>query len=67
MRRAGRGTPFTASYERAKARGWTTTEIACGHDVMLDDPEALVAALLGMADGASPGEDLIRIEPRLGS
>ena len=31
------GTPFTASYERAKARGWTTSEIACGHDVMLDD------------------------------
>jgi pimeloyl-ACP methyl ester carboxylesterase len=46
------GTPFTVSYRRAKARGWTTSEIACGHDVMLDDPEALVSELLDMADGA---------------
>jgi pimeloyl-ACP methyl ester carboxylesterase len=56
------GTPFTGSYDRAKARGWTTAEIACGHDVMLDDPEALVAALLGVA-GGELAESLIRIEP----
>src|SRR6185295_6348110 len=37
------GTPFTGSYDRARARGWTTSEIACGHDVMLDDPDALVS------------------------
>jgi pimeloyl-ACP methyl ester carboxylesterase len=43
------GTPFTACYDRAKARGWTTSEIACGHDVMLDRPEALTAELIGMA------------------
>ena len=39
------GTPFTGFYKAAKARGWRTTEIACGHDVMLDQPEALKAAL----------------------
>jgi len=43
------GTPFTACYDRAKARGWTTSEIACGHDVMLDRPEALTAELIGVA------------------
>ena len=43
------GTPFTACYDRARARGWTTSEIACGHDVMLDRPEALTAELIGVA------------------
>jgi len=43
------GTPFTVSYDRAKARGWTTSEIACGHDVMLDCPEALTVELIAMA------------------
>ncbi|WP_066812483.1 alpha/beta hydrolase [Sphingomonas asaccharolytica] len=43
------GTPFTACYDRAKARGWTTGVIACGHDVMLDRPEALTAELIGVA------------------
>lgn len=43
------GTPFTTCYDRAKARGWTTSEIACGHDVMLDRPEALMAELIGVA------------------
>jgi pimeloyl-ACP methyl ester carboxylesterase len=56
------GTPFPGSYRRAQARGWSTSEIACGHDVMLDDPEALTAELLGVA-GAE--ENLIRIEPTL--
>ena len=43
------GTPFTGFYERAKARGWSTREIACGHDIMLDRPEELTAALLQAA------------------
>lgn len=43
------GTPFTAFYEGAKARGWATREIACGHDIMLDRPEELTAALLQAA------------------
>lgn len=46
------GTPFTAFYERAKARGWATREITCGHDVMLDRPEELTAALLQTASTA---------------
>ena len=59
------GTPFAASYGRAKARGWTTAEISCGHDVMLDEPEALVSKLLGLADASASAESLIRIEPPL--
>jgi pimeloyl-ACP methyl ester carboxylesterase len=59
------GTPFTASYDRAKARGWTTSDIACGHDVMLDDPEALVSELLGVAGAAGAAESPIRIEAPL--
>ena len=55
-------TPFAPSYGRAQARGWTTAEIACGHDVMLDEPEALVAELLAMANGASAAGSLIRTE-----
>jgi pimeloyl-ACP methyl ester carboxylesterase len=43
------GTPFTGFYEDAKARGWATREIACGHDVMLDCPEELTAALVEVA------------------
>jgi pimeloyl-ACP methyl ester carboxylesterase len=43
------GTPFTRFYEAAKARGWRTSEISCGHDVMLDRPEALSAVLLELA------------------
>jgi len=41
--------PFPAFYERAKARGWKTLTIPCGHDVMLDRPEELASALLGIA------------------
>lgn len=43
--------PFAQFYEAAKARGWSTREFACGHDVMLDKPEALSAALLEIAAG----------------
>src|ERR1700710_1465422 len=50
------GRPFTASWRRAQARGWTTSEIACCHDVMLASPEALVSELLGVADGAGAAE-----------
>jgi pimeloyl-ACP methyl ester carboxylesterase len=46
------GTPFAVSYDRAKARRWTTSEIACGHDVMLDRPEVLTAELIGVASAA---------------
>jgi hypothetical protein len=43
------GSPFLPSYERAKARGWKTLSVACGHDVMLDMPEELTTILLNAA------------------
>lgn len=41
--------PFTPFYEKAKAKGWKTLAITCSHDVGLDKPDELVAALLGAA------------------
>jgi pimeloyl-ACP methyl ester carboxylesterase len=41
--------PFTAFYEQAKGAGWRTSEVPCGHDVMLDDPAFLAAELLAVA------------------
>jgi len=38
--------PFPAFYERAKAKGWKTLTMPCGHDVMLDRPEELTRVLL---------------------
>jgi pimeloyl-ACP methyl ester carboxylesterase len=55
------GTPFTRSYDRAKARGWTTSEMACGHDVMLDSPEALTRKLLDVANAVHALESGIQI------
>jgi pimeloyl-ACP methyl ester carboxylesterase len=43
------GSPFMPSYERAKAKGWKTLSVACGHDVMLDMPEELTTILLNAA------------------
>jgi pimeloyl-ACP methyl ester carboxylesterase len=40
------GSPFPAAYEKAKARGWKTQTVPCGHDVMLDMPEELTRILL---------------------
>jgi pimeloyl-ACP methyl ester carboxylesterase len=39
-------TPFPKFYERAKAKGWKTLTIDCGHDVMLDRPVELTRALM---------------------
>ena len=50
--------PFPAFYEQAKTRGWKTLTIPCGHDVMLDRPEELTSALLGVA-AAQPGRTLM--------
>ena len=52
------GSPFPPFYEKAKAKGWKTTTIACGHDVMLDRPEDLATILLEAAatpSGAAAG------------
>ena len=43
------GSPFPLFGERAKAKGWTTLSIPCGHDVMLDRPEELTRTLLEVA------------------
>ena len=43
--------PFAAFYEKAKANGWKTVTIDCGHDVMLDEPEELTRALLSVSAG----------------
>lgn len=38
--------PFSPFFEIAKARGWKTLEMACGHDVMLDLPDELAHQLV---------------------
>lgn len=43
---AGHQSPFYPFYEKAKSRGWQTSEMACGHDAMLDQPDALTTLLL---------------------
>ena len=40
------GSPFPKCHERAKAKGWKTATIACGHDAMLDQPRELTQLLL---------------------
>src|SRR5262245_38231942 len=46
--------PFPAFYQRAKASGWRTLTMPCGHDMMLDRPEDLTGALLDIAAARSP-------------
>jgi hypothetical protein len=38
--------PFPPFYEKAKAKGWKTRTMACGHDVMLDLPDKLTKVLV---------------------
>jgi len=40
--------PFPQFYEKAKAKGWKTLTIDCGHDVMLDKREELLQILLSI-------------------
>ena len=46
--------PFHAAHERAKAKGWRTCTLTCGHDVMLDLPRELTNLLLEFAPSAAP-------------
>jgi hypothetical protein len=46
--------PFRAAHERAKAKGWKSRTVACGHDVMLDLPGELADLLLEFAISAAP-------------
>jgi len=41
--------PFPQFYDKAKAKGWKTLTMACGHDVMLDQPEELTQELLAIS------------------
>jgi pimeloyl-ACP methyl ester carboxylesterase len=41
--------PFLQFYKEAKAKGWNTLTLACGHDVMLDLPEKLTQVLVEVA------------------
>jgi pimeloyl-ACP methyl ester carboxylesterase len=41
--------PFPQFHEKAKAKGWETITIDCGHDVMLDRPEELAEHLLAVS------------------
>jgi len=50
------GSPFPAFYDGAKAKGWKTVTMACGHDVMLDRPEELTSALIDAAESAKNGK-----------
>jgi pimeloyl-ACP methyl ester carboxylesterase len=40
---------FEAAHARAKAEGWRTYEVPCGHDVMIDMPERLAEILVEVA------------------
>lgn len=53
------GSPFRTFYDKAKAKGFGTFEVQCGHDVMLDAPDALVRILLEAAESTRsvPGGD----------
>ena len=37
--------PFDRAMANARAKGWRVYEVACGHDVMLDQPERLADIL----------------------
>jgi pimeloyl-ACP methyl ester carboxylesterase len=39
------GSPFSQFHEKARARGWNTSVMDCGHDVMLDRPAELTKFL----------------------
>jgi pimeloyl-ACP methyl ester carboxylesterase len=45
--------PFRAAHERAKAKGWRTRTVTCGHEVMLDLPGELTDLLLEFATSAA--------------
>ena len=46
--------PFRAARERAKAKGWRTLTVDCGHEVMLDLPDKLTNMLLELGTSTAP-------------
>jgi hypothetical protein len=51
--------PFRAAHARAKAKGWQTRTIACGHEVMLDLPGELTDLLLEFATVADASRNRV--------
>jgi hypothetical protein len=49
--------PFPPFYEQAKAKGWNTLTLECGHDVILDMPEALTQELLAISSRSAASAD----------
>lgn len=43
------GSPFPPFVAKARAKGWKTHEVGCGHDVMVDEPEELSRLLVAAA------------------
>jgi pimeloyl-ACP methyl ester carboxylesterase len=41
--------PFDAAREKARGAGWGIYDVACGHDVMLDEPQRLAEILIEVA------------------
>jgi pimeloyl-ACP methyl ester carboxylesterase len=41
--------PFDAAREKARVAGWLVYDVACGHDVMLDEPQRLTEILIEVA------------------
>jgi hypothetical protein len=48
--------PFPQFYEKAKAKGWKTLTLTCGHDVMLDRPQELAQELLAISSRSAARE-----------
>lgn len=46
--------PFPQFYDKAKAKGWKTLTMTCGHDVMLDRPQELAQELLAISERSAP-------------
>jgi pimeloyl-ACP methyl ester carboxylesterase len=44
---AGGASTFRRFYDQARSRGWETSEVDCGHDVMIDKPDEIATLLLG--------------------
>ena len=47
------GSPFPPFYEKAKAKGWKTRTMTCGHVPMFDQPEELTRMLLEASEQRS--------------
>jgi pimeloyl-ACP methyl ester carboxylesterase len=43
---AGGQSPFRRFHAKAQARGWRTSEVDCGHDVMIDRPDVVTSLLI---------------------